>query len=111
MARTSGTWRKGQGGKPKGAKDKLPRSFKASVAAIFAEVASADPGLIRSAIEKGLKSSPPRSYQYLALAGAYIDGKPKDVIQHENPDGSALTPAVVFYLPANARDAVVSTST
>lgn len=41
----------------------------------------------------------------------YAYGKPKDTTVVENPDGSALTPAVVFYLPANARDAVVSTST
>ena len=42
----------------------------------------------------------------------YFYGKPKDVIQHENPDGSAINglPPIVFYLPLNARDTLLITT-
>ena len=41
----------------------------------------------------------------------YAYGKPKDIIQHENPDGSAINglPPIVFYLPQNARDSLLTT--
>lgn len=34
----------------------------------------------------------------------YAFGKPKDTTVLENPDGSAVTPTVTFYLPENGRD-------
>jgi hypothetical protein len=67
-------------GRPKGAKDRVPRSFKGSIKAIFEEIASQDPELIYKAVEKGLKAPAPKSFQYLQLVTAYIDGKPTDAV-------------------------------
>jgi hypothetical protein len=66
----------GEGGRKKGSKDKVPRTFKASVRAIFAEIASTKPKLIRNAIVEGLKAPPPKSLPYLQLGALYLDGKP-----------------------------------
>lgn len=65
-------------GRPKGSRDKVPRTFKASVRAIFAEVAAEQPGLLRDAILRGIQADPPKSYPYLQLAAHYLDGKPAE---------------------------------
>jgi hypothetical protein len=72
-----------RGGRPPGAKDKVPRSAKASIAAIFREIATTDPDAIRKAIYAGLTAEPPKSYQYVALAAAYLDGKPESNVKVE----------------------------
>ncbi len=64
----------------KGAKDRVPRSFRGSIKAIFEEVASEDPKLIYDAVIRGLKAPAPKSFQYLQLVTAYIDGKPTDAV-------------------------------
>jgi hypothetical protein len=66
----------GEGGRKKGSRDKVPRSFKASVRAIFEDIASMKPKVIRNAIVEGLKAPPPKSFPYLQLAATYLDGKP-----------------------------------
>jgi hypothetical protein len=81
--RRSTTWTKAtkpKGGRKKGAKDKVPRSFKGSIKAVFEEIASEDPELIYQAVIKGLKAPAPKSFQYLQLITAYIDGKPTDAV-------------------------------
>lgn len=65
-------------GRPKGSRDKVPRTFKASVRAIFAEVAEEQPALLRDAILRGIQADPPKSYPYLQLAAHYLDGKPAE---------------------------------
>ena len=70
-------------GRPRGSKDKVPRSAKASIAAIFREVASDNPELIREAVIKGLQSEPPKSFGYLQLLSAYVDGRPAENLKME----------------------------
>lgn len=77
-------------GRPKGSRDKIPRSFKTSVRALFEEVANQKPDLLKSTIERGLKAAAPKSFQYLQLAAYYIDGKPAETIKVQ-PDLSKLT--------------------
>ena len=74
-------FRKGCAGRPMGARDAVPRSFRASVRAILAEVASENPNLIRGAILRGLKAAPPKSFQYLQLAAHYLDGRPVERLE------------------------------
>lgn len=83
-------FKKGQGGRKRGAKDKFPRSFKASIAAVINEVAVEDPALIKSCIVRGLKAAAPKSFAYLQLAAAYVDGKPAETV-NMNLDLSRLT--------------------
>jgi len=77
-------------GRKKGSKDAVPRSFKASIKAVFADVASTDPALITRAIRKGLAAAPPKSFPYLQLAAYYIDGKPAETVRVQ-PDLSKLS--------------------
>jgi len=71
-------FRPGQGGRKKGSRDKIPRTFKASVKAIYEEIASNDPGIIRRAIVRGLSAPPPKSFPYVQLGAHYLDGKPTE---------------------------------
>ncbi len=68
----------GEGGRKPGSKNKIPRTFNASVRAICEEVASDSPEIIKNALIKGLKADPPKSFQYLQLAAHYLDGKPTE---------------------------------
>jgi hypothetical protein len=83
-------FKKGQGGRKKGAKNKVPGSFKSSVKALYEEIAAKAPELLHNAIVKGLKAAPPKSYQYLQLGAYYIDGKPAETV-NIRPDLSGLT--------------------
>jgi hypothetical protein len=77
------TWTKKtrpKGGRKKGSKDRVPRSFKGSIKKIFEEIASEQPELIYQAVEKGLKAPAPKSFPYLQLVTAYIDGKPMEAV-------------------------------
>jgi hypothetical protein len=56
----------------------LAKIEKASIKRIIKDLATTDPELFREAIVAGLQAAPPRSFPYLALAAAYLDGKPID---------------------------------
>ena len=70
--------RRGGPGRPPGSKDKIPRSLRGSLAAVFRELLDTEPELYVGAIRRGLKSKPPYSAKYLDLALAYIDGRPAE---------------------------------
>jgi hypothetical protein len=73
-------------GRPPGALNKVPPTVKASVRAVFQDIVADEPTLIRDAILKGLHAPPPKSFPYLQLAAAYVDGKPADKLQVRNYD-------------------------
>jgi hypothetical protein len=56
----------------------LAKLEKASIKKIIKDLATTEPELFREAIIAGLLAPPPRSFPYLALAAAYLDGKPVD---------------------------------
>jgi hypothetical protein len=56
----------------------LAKLEKASVKRILKDIVGTQPELVRDAIIKGLSADPPRSFPYIALAAAYLDGKPVD---------------------------------
>jgi len=56
----------------------LAKIEKASVKRILKDIVGTQPELLRDAIIKGLSADPPRSFPYIALAAAYLDGKPVD---------------------------------
>jgi hypothetical protein len=76
---------KGQPGRQKGAKDRVPRSFKESIRALYQELAIEQPELFRAALVRGLKAPPSKSFQYLQLGAYYLDGKPKETIEVIDP--------------------------
>ncbi len=94
-------------GRPRGSRDKIPRALKASIRQVFEDIASEDPELIRAAVRAGLTAPPPKSFPYLQLAAAYVDGKPADEIKmrierppiriiNEAPDGSSDSRLITF---------------
>lgn len=54
----------------------LTRVKHASVKRIMREIVTDNPEEIRAAILEGIQAPPPRSFPYIALAAAYLDGKP-----------------------------------
>ncbi|MBP7779487.1 MAG: hypothetical protein KA371_20405 [Acidobacteria bacterium] len=54
----------------------LSKVQNASVKRILRDVVGTQPDLLRDAIIEGLQAPPPRSFPYIALAAAYLDGKP-----------------------------------
>lgn len=56
----------------------LAKIEKASVKRILKDLVGVQPELIKDAIIAGLLAAPPRSFPYVALAAAYLDGKPID---------------------------------
>lgn len=73
---------KGNGGRPKGAKDKVPngRVVKASIKAIAEEVAASESLTVRKAIMEGLKGGPRFAHNYLRFVAEYVDGRPAETL-------------------------------
>jgi hypothetical protein len=63
---TSGLKRDAGPGRPKGSKDKVPRTARAAVTALI-ERLGADTELIESVLRKGLSARAPSSFPYLRL--------------------------------------------
>ena len=59
-------------GRPKGSRNKTP----VSVRALLEQLAAERPEVYRDAILRGLAAGGAKSYPFVALAAAYIDGKP-----------------------------------
>jgi len=83
-------FKKGEGGRKKGAKDKLPRSFKRSIKVLYEQLADQRPELFAKALVRGLESRPPFSFSYLQMGAHYLDGKPADTVRLQ-PDLSKLS--------------------
>lgn len=81
---------RGNKGKPKGAKDIVPRGFKRSIKALYERLADEQPALFEQALVKGLKARAPFSFQYLQMGAHYLDGKPAETVKFQ-PDLSKLT--------------------
>lgn len=84
-------------GRPKGVKEAIPRSAKASVKKIIEDLVGLEPEMVRAAFKAGLEAKPPYSFPYVQLGAHYIDGKPSDKIEQDvsvefrwkNPDENA----------------------
>lgn len=74
-------------------KTTLAKIEKASVHRIIKDLVGTQPELIKDAIIAGLLAPPPRSFPYIALAAAYLDGKPAQAEPVSQPivDLSELT--------------------
>lgn len=75
-------FKKGNPGKPKGSKDKLPggRSIKASIKAIIERVVENEGETIESALIDGLSGGARFAHNYLRLCAEYTDGKPAETL-------------------------------
>jgi len=98
-------------GRPKGSKDVLPRRAgkplieipRNTIAGLFKHIAQHKPKLYLDAIERGIKAGGAKSYPFVALGAAYIDGKPIERIVVQ-ADARLLFVASAGQLPAAAPD-------
>lgn len=89
------TWAKGNPGKAKGTKDKIPgqRVFKASIVSIMQEIAETEGLTIHKALMQGIKGGPRHADRYLKLMSEYLDGKPTDNLNIRRFDDDELATA------------------
>jgi hypothetical protein len=84
MPKNNTTWKKGEGGKPKGAKDLIPRSFKATLLSVYEKVCSDEPELIERAVMSGLRSRRPKEAFPFVKLYAELRGELKQVLQFQD---------------------------
>lgn len=77
MARFDGS--KPGPGRPKGSKDRVPRSAKRMVEDLL-ERLGADPKVIEPALLKGIAAKPPSSFPYIKLLVEKLTGAPEQTI-------------------------------
>lgn len=70
-------------GRPPGAKDKIPRSLKASIRRLYEEILSlpADREAIKAALRNKLRSG---DFHHAQLAAFYLDGRPVERVEVED---------------------------
>lgn len=73
-------FKKGNPGKPPGAKNEIAGRVKASIKTVLQEVAETEGLTIRRAIMDGLKGGPRNADRYIRMIAEYVDGKPKEEI-------------------------------
>jgi len=78
-------FRRGNPGRPKGAKNKIPGSVKASIKRIFEELGAEYPEEWRAAIRRAMKQGGGTGFRYFELAAAYLDGRPVQRHSLETP--------------------------
>ena len=71
-------FKKGNPGRPKGAKSKIPRSITDTIKQIVGDVIKTESLTLRRAFLNGVRSGPHTSHHYLKLIAEYNEGKPKE---------------------------------
>lgn len=79
-------------GRPKGSRNKMPRSLKASIVKVLEMVVDTNPELIKKAVLRGLAGKPRESFPFLQMAAHYLDGKPKESI---DLNGNVQMPTII----------------
>lgn len=97
-------FKKGQGGRKKGSRDKIPRGFKQSIRYLYEELAKAQPELFRSALVRGLKAAAPKNFPYLQMGAHYLDGKPTESVRLTGDKDAPLAFTLVLDKPAGESD-------
>lgn len=81
MPRNTSGLKRGGPGRTKGSKDAVPRSFKASIRAVFDDLLSKDPKILQAAVLRGLSSRKPKeAFLYVRLF-ADLTGELKQQIE------------------------------
>ena len=72
-------------GRPKGTRDSVPRTVRASIKKIYEEIGEADNGeTYRKTILRGLKANARDAFPYIKLGASYLDGTPTQTLQIED---------------------------
>ena len=94
MARNTSGLRRGgtkSPGRPKGRRDKVPRSLKMAFRDVYEQLASENPKVILRAIKRGLEAPPPASAAYLRIWSEYQLGRPVERVELGGAGGKPVT--------------------
>ena len=83
-------FKKGQGGRPKGAKNVVPSTFKTTLMGIYEKLQHERPELFTHAVTKGLELDAPQNFAYLKLWAEYTEGKPVERHEVTGKDGGPI---------------------
>lgn len=95
MSRAASQFKKGQSGnphgRPKGAKDSIPRSFRASIKGMYEKLATERPELFEDAITRDLQNRHgTAAFHHVQLAAHYLDGRPETNVKIGNDEEGPL---------------------
>lgn len=88
-------------GRPRGAKDAVPRSFRTSIRAMYERLAAEQPELFEEAIKRDLRAKQgTAAFHHIQLAAYYLDGKPSDKLELS---GELRMPTIVNHFTDDRR--------
>lgn len=85
-----GRFGKGNTGKPKGAKNVIPGTFKTTLMGIYQKLQQERPELFEQAITKGLELDAPQNFAYVKMWAEYSEGKPVERVELTGKDGGPV---------------------
>ncbi len=81
MAGRGRPFTKGNPGRTKGSKNRLPKGFKASIKRLFEELAVEEEQNWKETIRRSMRMPGPRGFPWVQLALYVLDGKPKETVE------------------------------
>jgi hypothetical protein len=96
VVRERGRYTKGAPGRPKGAKNVVPGTFKTTLMGIYEKLQQERPELFTQAVTKGLELDAPQNFPYVKMWAEYSEGKP--IEKHEHSGEIRLPTKVVIEL-------------
>lgn len=102
---TDGLKRSAGPGRPKGRRNTVPGSFKASIRGLYEKLAKEEPALFEAAIRRDLSNRRgTAAFHHVQLAAFYLDGKPKDRIEHSGEVGGGIPTIVNVFTDTDHTD-------
>lgn len=89
-------FKKGEGGRKKGATNTIPTTFKTTLMGIYQKLQQERPELFEQAITKGLELDAPQNFAYVKMWAEYSEGKP--IEKHEHSGEIRMPTKVVIEL-------------
>ena len=83
-------FKKGEGGRRKGARNVVPGTFKTTLMGIYERLQQERPELFTQAVTKGLELDAPQNFAYLKLWAEYTEGKPVERREITGKDGGPV---------------------
>jgi hypothetical protein len=90
VVRERGRYTKGAPGRPKGAKNVVPGTFKTTLMGIYEKLQQERPELFTQAVTKGLELDAPQNFPYGKMWAEYSEGKPVERHEVTGKDGGPI---------------------
>jgi len=105
MPRNTSGLRRGGPGRHKGSKDRVPRSFRASIRRMYEHLVTTEPQLFEDAIRRDLQNRRGvAAFHHVQLAAHYLDGKPADQVNLSGEVNGGLPVVIINDFTTDGRD-------